>query len=99
MTPLALEMLIWFRTRAPAAGSFPNIERGPQKEIVDWFLREGVILQCEGVHAGFKTTERGDAWLKLCLDTPMPVQLWVDPRTKPAFNLERFMQDDSKLPA
>ena len=47
MTPLALEMLIWFHTRASQAGPFANIDRGPQTEIVDWFLREGVIDQCE----------------------------------------------------
>ena len=84
MTPLALEMLIWFHTRAPADATFPNIRKGPQSEIVDWFLREGIIFQVENADFGFKTTERGDAWLKLCLDTPMPVQLWVDPRNKAA---------------
>lgn len=86
MTPLALEMLIWFHTRASSAGPFPNIHLDPQADIVQWFTEFGIIEPYEGASEAYtyQTTKRGDAWLKLCLNTPMPVQLWVDPRTQVA---------------
>jgi len=82
MTPLAMEMLIWFYTRAPEAGEFPNIRLGPQSAIVDGFLADAIIEQVEGFSTPiFKTTLKGEAWLKLALQTPVPVQQWVDPRS------------------
>jgi hypothetical protein len=73
MTPLALEMLIWFRTRSREAGPFPNINYGPQSEIVQRFLKDGIIEPYEDVSPCFtyRTTDRGDAWLNLFLDTPI----------------------------
>lgn len=101
MTPLAMEMLIWFFTRPAEAGPFPNINYGPQSEIVQWFLREGIIEPFEDKSPAltYRTTPRGEAWLTMCLETPMPVQVWVDPRKRQPFDLERFMQDDYSLPA
>lgn len=77
MTPLAVEMLIWFCTRTPEAGPFHNIGRKPQQEIFSWFLREGIIDRGdEFAHA----TDKGRAWLEMVCATPMPEQQWIDPR-------------------
>lgn len=80
MTPLALEMLIWFCTRAPEAGPFENIRLGPQSEIVEWFLRDGIVTQEPVPLLVYRATDKGHAWLSLILATPMPKQVWVDPR-------------------
>lgn len=81
MTPLALEMLIWFCTRAtPDAGPFHNIHRDPQQEIMQRFLDDGIIRNTR--HKDMPTaTDKGMAWLKLICATPVPVQQWIDPRT------------------
>jgi hypothetical protein len=93
MTPLALEMLVYFCTRAvPEADPFPNIHLNPQQEIVRWMEDAGVIRQ-----SGHKdkpiATDKGRAWLDMILETPMPVQQWIDPRAGadfiPAATIER----------
>jgi hypothetical protein len=83
MTPLAVEMLIWFATRAAEAGPFQGIrECQPQKEIRNWFLRDGIIEPWDAYSPEpiYRTTEKGRRWLDLICDTPMPVQKWIDPR-------------------
>jgi hypothetical protein len=82
MSPLAVEMLIWFCTRAPEAGAFHNIGRDPQQEIFAWFVREGVVDRGDEFARG---TDKGRAWLAMVCATPMPVQQWVDPRDCKAY--------------
>lgn len=80
MTPLALEMLCYFCTRAvPEADPFPNIHREPQQEIVKWFL-DAEVIRTTGHKDKPEATDKGRAWLELILQTPMPVQRWADPR-------------------
>lgn len=82
MTPLALEMLIWFHTRAAAAGPFEGLERGPQSEIMRQFLTEGIIEPYDGTSPAhtYRTTDKGRAWLDMILATPQPRLVWADPR-------------------
>ena len=82
MTPLALEMLVWFHTRAAAAGPFEGIERGPQSEIMRQFLVEGIIEPYDSTSPAhtYRTTDKGRAWLEMILDTPQPKLVWADPR-------------------
>lgn len=77
MSPLAVEMLIWFCTRAPEAGPFANWSLQPQQEITSWFHRQGVIDRGD---ESARATDKGRAWLSLILNTPMPAQSWIDPR-------------------
>lgn len=86
MTPLALEMLIWFCTRAAEAGPFPNLKtHEPQKEIRNWMRADGIIEPWDDLSPEpvYRATERGQAWLRMILATPMPVLQWIDPRTPP----------------
>jgi hypothetical protein len=78
MSPLAVEMLIWFCTRGAEAGPFHNIGRDPQQEILSWFLRDGIIDRGDEFA---RATDKGKAWLSLILNTPMPVNRWTDPRS------------------
>ena len=82
MTPLAVEMLLWFHTRATAAGPFRGITSEPQTEIVRQFILAGVFQrENEGPNL-YSTTDKGKAWVEMILATPMPipVQVWRDPR-------------------
>jgi hypothetical protein len=86
VSPLAVEMLVWFCTRSWQAGPFPNLTtHEPQKEIRNWMLAEGVIEPFEptGSEPVYQATERGQAWLRMITETPIPVQKWVDPREAP----------------
>lgn len=83
MTPLALEMLVWFATRAPEAGPFPNLKtHEPQKEIRNAFLADGIIEPWDDLSGEpiYRATDKGGAWLDMILSVPMPVPLWADPR-------------------
>jgi len=85
MTPLALEMLLWFCTRTAEAGPFPNLKtHEPQKEIRNWMLADGIIEPWDFFSREpiYRATDKGRAWLDMILATPMPEQKWVDPRTE-----------------
>lgn len=74
MTPLALEMLIWARTRFDFC-AFPNLSCAPQQEIFASFRETGVLDE------RYRLTPLGDAWLSSILATPLPLMRFVDPRT------------------
>jgi hypothetical protein len=83
VSPLTIEMLIWFCTRAPVEGNgFPNIGLGPQCLIVNQFMDEEIIEIPDGMEGRglFTATDKGRAWLEMICATPMPVQQWIDPR-------------------
>lgn len=79
MTPLALEMLVWFCTRESIT-DFPNVSCQPQRDTISEFHRNGIVDRPDNLS---RVTDKGLAWLALIRETPMPVQLWVDPRTRP----------------
>lgn len=88
MTPLALKMLLWFASRDPAP--FPNVELRPQQEILRRFRDEGIV-QVGTIVDQPHITARGEAWLAMILETPMPVQQWIDPRgTAPVAHAGQF---------
>lgn len=75
MTPLALEMLIWLRTRGDLA-EFPTAENRPQRAIVAGFIRNGVCSP-----DAKEMTPLGHAWLTSILATPLPEVRYIDART------------------
>lgn len=83
MSPLALDILVWYSTRAAAAGSFENFDMQPQQEIITYFVAQGILTPDIDVPDFYRPTDKGRAWLDMILDTPMPVQQWLDPRTHP----------------
>lgn len=75
MTPLELDMLVWFCGQQDA---FPNIDLAPQQAAVAKFMRDGIIDPTSGPI--WRATEKGQAWLRMILNTPMPVPTFADPR-------------------
>jgi hypothetical protein len=52
---------------------------------LDHLVSEGIIVPAGP--SSHELTDRGRAWLDMILDTPMPVQLWADPRKLPSTEL------------
>lgn len=77
MSPAEMSILIHCHALAK-----PLSESVVTSDTIKWFLAEGIIEHDGREHSsGFKTTERGRKWLEMCLETPMPIMRWVDPRT------------------
>ena len=74
MTPLALRMLIEACTSGDGIHATPHLTNEPQTQILVWFGQQGIVD-----HKGMATA-KGRAWLDLILETPMPIQRWIDPR-------------------
>lgn len=81
MTPLYLSMLLNIYVSPE-----PNFdERGPAvREALDDMLTQGLIVMNDSpsrVLAGtWLTTPRGEALVRMWCNTPLPVQVWRDPR-------------------
>jgi hypothetical protein len=82
MTPLALEMLLWFHTHEGDGAVHPSQASEAAEEIVQGFLDEGIVGLGRGYKANeppkFALTERGKAWLDLILSIAPPVAQWVN---------------------
>lgn len=77
LTPLTILMAIHLVTRGDGLAGYPNVDRPPQKEVIAWFFVHGIIDR-EDLQG--RATDKAKAWVDLICQTPMPVQLWVDPR-------------------
>ena len=85
MTPLALEILLWYSLHAAEAGPFENYHLQPQQDVIKWFLSADILRHEEADPPNFyRPTERGRAFLALILSTPLPKASWVDPRNDQA---------------
>lgn len=72
MTPLALDMLISLKL----TGAMPINSSEEGKAALEWLLANGVIAAVPER----ALTDRGEAFLAMILDVPLPVQRWIDPR-------------------
>jgi hypothetical protein len=80
MSPSDLEVLIHCHA---IAGIHPRADAPAVRDVLERFRSNDIIEECSGDRRGeFYTTERGKAWLEMILRTPMPVEAWIDPRTK-----------------
>ena len=81
MTPNELEILIHFYVcREP----YPREHAPAVIEAINQLIKNDVIILAnreisDGVaNRTYKTTEKGEAWLKTILATPMPKCAWID---------------------
>lgn len=75
MTPSDLEVLIHCYV---SPNPHPRLEAPAVQDSIRDFLMADVIYQV--TESTYRTTKRGEMWLKMMLDTPMPVYQLVDPR-------------------
>lgn len=88
ITPNDLDVLIHYYT---TPGHHPRLWAPGVWDAVNKFIRDGVLVNPSGEAVqldacGLVVSEMGVAWLKLMLNTPYPIQKWVDPRTETEVN-------------
>ena len=78
MPPTVLPLIEWF-ARGPAAGEYPGLrsDAGVADGLGYLLLNK---LATGGAGGQFALTDRGTAFLRILLSTPLPVQAWIDPR-------------------
>ncbi len=75
MTPSDLEILVHCHV---SPDPHPRLHAPAVKDAIRQFLADGIIKRVSVDIYG--STERGEMWLEMILDTPMPVYQLVDPR-------------------
>jgi len=78
MTPLKIEMLLWYYSRVEdyREGDFsaPAV-----REAIDSFLADGLLMLSDAVPRtrSYCLTDRGEAYVKHLMAIPLPVAVWV----------------------
>lgn len=72
LTPNDLEVLLHCHT-IPAV--HPRVDASGVQKTINRFLDKGIIAPKEEYYC---TTEKGAAWVKIILQVPCPIQVWVD---------------------
>lgn len=75
MTPYTLTLLIHIRT-SPA--KFPLSNTSVYEETINTFKQNKIIKPYTEAETGYQLTNKGIAWLKLILNTPLPKRAYVD---------------------
>lgn len=76
MRPIELDILLHFYCIAEPY----HRPSDAYHEVVEQFLEQGLIKSDNGP-SGFVCTEKGNVFVKMILNTPLPV--WADPRDLP----------------
>lgn len=77
VSPLTIQLLLHIHTTCEP---IPNHYFPAQVQVILKLLREGIIYRCPTSQSGYRTTERGDAWVREVCSTPYPEAVWTDPR-------------------
>lgn len=85
-TPNLLEVLLHYHV---SPDPHPRIDAPAVQGAIDAMLHEGILQSDLSRDSQYALTERGEVWLKMLLDTPLPIRLevWVDPRCEPSRSL------------
>jgi hypothetical protein len=81
MTPLHLEILMWYYTRGaeyPYEGNETRIGYAAELQ------RDGLLCSIAGDKLGrsYAPTDKGKFWIEQVLALPLPIQRWVMPTSK-----------------
>ena len=95
MTPLIIELVLWYHTRVSEHPNVAGSEVAPAyREGLDALIANGVIEmdpRAKGLVVGavnientvgsaHRLTERGEKFVEMLLNTPLPTMEWIDPR-------------------
>jgi hypothetical protein len=76
-TPNDIEVLIHYY----ASGErHPRVTAPAVQETLEQYCKDGIFERLEA-EPFFRVTEKGEAWLRMIIDTPYPKKQWIDPRT------------------
>lgn len=85
MTPLQIDIVIWYGTRAVdyREGDFsaPAVRSCIDEFRDDLKLLEAILSEEREDHRTYRLTARGEAYLRALTDLPLPVCHWVIPQT------------------
>jgi hypothetical protein len=76
-TPSGIEVALHYYSRPVP---HPRYDAGAVREAVDALVQLGLMRPDEQAGSGYRFTEKGKTWIELLCETPMPVEVWVDPR-------------------
>lgn len=81
MTPLHIEILLWYHCRAePFAIREPEHARSTVvRDFRASLMKDNLIYESSTSGSGYTLTDRGKAFIEFILDTPLPVCKWVRP--------------------
>lgn len=80
MTPLHLEILLWYYGRAI---DYPFEENATRLEYAENLVSSGLLYKSEGAqHYGID--RKGKFFVEYIMELPLPVQMWVMPIEEPA---------------
>jgi hypothetical protein len=77
-TPCAIEVAIWYYCRCEP---HPRLHAGAVREAVNGLVEHGLMVERPACDSGYYFTEKGRAWIQMLCTTPLPVNIYVDPRT------------------
>jgi hypothetical protein len=77
LTPNELEILIHYYVCPEIHDRFnaPAVEEACNK-----FVQDGIFIEDEFIYGKYTVTKKGQSWINNILNTPMPIEVWVDPR-------------------
>lgn len=78
MSPAHLAILMHYYTNPKA---HPDAELSWVKELLADWVKKGILDKTTDA-AGHTTTDKGNAWCHFICETPMPEQIWIDPRNR-----------------
>jgi hypothetical protein len=80
-SPLEIEVVLhYYHSPEP----HPRVNAPAVKEAIQRFVNDGILSAAEGP-ALLKVTDRGNAWVRMIVETPYPEGAWIDPRTREIF--------------
>lgn len=77
LVPITLEFLLHCRY---SSERFSRIDHPVIQKAIKGFFSNGVIKQDRSIDDVYQLTEKGEAWIKDILSTPMPIQVWMSGR-------------------
>ena len=86
-SPLRINLILCIYTGQP----LNNLEFPAQKEAIKYFLSEGLVTRIsadEGEISNYELTEKGLHFVAMILETPLPLEVFIDPRTEEAIEIK-----------
>jgi len=78
-SPLQIKLLLKIHTTQTLK---PNdIPAEVHKSELQYFITNGLVEKVEKINHTYALTHKGEAFIEMLLNTPVPILKWVDPRT------------------
>ena len=79
MNPITIELMLHIYY---AASPHPKMHSDSFKDAAKTLIARQLVRPDPDGGDDLVSTTRGDAWVRMLMSTPMPEQVWVDPRNQ-----------------